>query len=63
VSATRSAWFIRRPVGTSLLTFAVTLAGGIVKTARLGYPDYRPDWAAVRAMINEAPRRCGHTGE
>ncbi|MEY3201979.1 MAG: hypothetical protein RIR70_1529 [Pseudomonadota bacterium] len=35
---------------------AITLAGGIVKTARLSYPDYRPDWAAVRSLMTPATR-------
>ena len=35
---------------------AITLAGGVVKTAQLRYPDYRPDWDEVRALITPATR-------
>lgn len=33
---------------------AITLAGGIVKSAWLRYPDYRPNWDEVRALITPA---------
>ena len=35
---------------------AITLAGGVVKTAQLRCPDYRPDWDEVRALITPATR-------
>ena len=35
---------------------AIELAGGVVKRARLAAPDYRPDWAAVRALVSPKTR-------
>ncbi|WP_374246998.1 pyridoxal phosphate-dependent aminotransferase [Zoogloea sp.] len=35
---------------------AIELAGGVVKRARLSAPDYRPDWAAVRALVSPRTR-------
>jgi len=35
---------------------AIELAGGVVKTARLCAPDFRPDWQAVRALMSPATR-------
>jgi methionine aminotransferase len=35
---------------------AVTLAGGSLVTATLRYPDYRPDWNEVRALIGPRTR-------
>jgi methionine aminotransferase len=35
---------------------AIELNGGKVLTARLGYPDYRPDWDEVRALIGPRTR-------
>jgi len=35
---------------------SIELAGGVVKRARLSAPDYRPDWAAVRALVSPKTR-------
>ena len=35
---------------------SIELAGGMVKRARLSAPDYRPDWAAVRALVSPKTR-------
>ncbi len=35
---------------------AIELAGGVVRRARLAAPDYRPDWAAVRALVSPRTR-------
>ncbi len=35
---------------------SIKLAGGVVKRARLSAPDYRPDWAAVRALVSPKTR-------
>jgi methionine aminotransferase len=35
---------------------AIQLQGGVVRRARLSAPDYRPDWAAVRAMVSPRTR-------
>ena len=35
---------------------SIELAGGVVKRARLSAPDYRPDWAAVRALVSPRTR-------
>ncbi len=35
---------------------AIELAGGVVRRARLAAPDYRPDWAAVRALVSRRTR-------
>ena len=44
--------------GTPELRVALSeqIAGGVVKTAQLRYPDYRPDWDEVRALITPATR-------
>ncbi|NTV10668.1 MAG: aminotransferase class I/II-fold pyridoxal phosphate-dependent enzyme, partial [Zoogloea sp.] len=35
---------------------SIQLQGGIVKVARLAAPDFRPDWAAVRALVSPRTR-------
>jgi len=35
---------------------AIQLQGGVVRRARLSAPDYRPDWAAVRALVSPRTR-------
>ncbi|MDY0014475.1 MAG: pyridoxal phosphate-dependent aminotransferase [Rhodocyclaceae bacterium] len=35
---------------------AVALQGGVVRRVRLAAPDYRPDWAAVAAMLSPRTR-------
>ena len=35
---------------------AIELQGGVVRRVRLGAPEYRPDWAALRALITPRTR-------
>jgi len=35
---------------------AIELQGGVVRRARLSAPDYRPDWAAVKALVSPRTR-------
>ena len=35
---------------------AIQLQGGVVRRARLGAPDYRPDWEALRALVTPRTR-------